>query len=142
MHLVLITSNYQPAVVVCGVGDCTRCLRHALESLGNHFAVITSAGSRTTETDVYRLSRTRGLPDTLKTCRIPHALKSDAVFLQYTPEHYGFGVTLKLLPLLHRLFPQEPRIMTTFHTLVGGRWISKPCAARQRRPTAKANRWM
>ena len=129
MRLVLITSNYQPATVVCGVGDYTRCLRHALESLGHHCAVITSARTRTTEAEVYRLPGTWGPRDTLTARRIVASLAPDAVFLQYTPEHYGFGVAFKLLPLLLRLFQRPPRIVTTFHTLVGGRWISRPYAA-------------
>jgi len=129
MRIALITAHYQPATVPCGVGDYTRCLRGALEALGHQSLVLTSVRTRTTEQNVHRLPGRWDRHDTLAAWRILRAARPDAVLLQYTPEHYGFGVAFKLLPLLIRRGGAALRTATTFHTLIGGRWISRPYAA-------------
>jgi glycosyltransferase involved in cell wall biosynthesis len=129
MRIALITANYQPATAPCGVGDYTRCLREALEALGHQGLVLTSVRTRTTEQDVHRLPGRWDSHDTLAAWRILRAARPDAVLLQYTPEHYGFGLAFKLLPLLLRWGAAAPRTVTTFHTLIGGRWVSRPYAA-------------
>ena len=129
MRIALVTAHYQPATVTCGVGDYTRCLRQAFESLGHPCAIVTSARSRSQEPEVYRIPGRWGLRDTLAAGRILRSLRPDAVALQYTPGQYGYGPTFKLLPLHLRRAPSRPLVVTAFHTLVGGRWIAKPYAA-------------
>jgi len=129
MKLALITARYAPATIPCGVGDYTRCLRAAFEVMGHPCAVLTSAGSLSAEGNVYRLAGRWGPQDSRAAIRILRKWAPEALFLQYTPEHYGFGVTFKLLPFLARRALPHTRIVTSFHTLVGGRWISRPYAA-------------
>jgi len=116
-------------MVPCGIGDYSRCLRGALQALGHQCAVITSIRSQSQERDVHRLPGRWDRHDTLAVTHILRAARPDAVLLQYTPEHYGFGLAFKLMPLLLRRGPAAPHTVTTFHTLVGGRWISQPYAA-------------
>jgi glycosyltransferase involved in cell wall biosynthesis len=129
MHIALIAADYQPAAVPCGVGDYTRCLRRALGALGHRTLVVTSARTRSGEPDVHRVSGRWGSRDTLKARRILRDARVEVVILQYTPEQYGYGPSLKLLPLLLCFGPAPPVSVTTYHTLVGGRWISKAYAA-------------
>lgn len=128
MRMAFITAHYQPATVACGVGDYTRCLRRALEGLGHSCSVLTSASSRSQEKDVYRVSGEWGARDLLAAWRILRAVNPEVMLLQYTPEHYGYGLVFKLLPALVRLRQRDTVVVTTFHTLVGGRWIAKVSA--------------
>jgi|GEM_PF-1390593 len=129
MHIALVTAHYPPATVPCGVGDYTRCLRGALEALGHQCLVVTSTSSRSGEKNVYPLAHDWGITDSLAVWRLLRREQPDAIFLQYTPEHYGYGVTFKVLPLLVRWTQRKTVLVTTFHTLVGGKWIAKPYAA-------------
>ena len=125
MRFALMTAQYQPASVTCGVGDYTRYLRRAFEELGHQCLVVTSSRTRSLEKDVYAVPGRWGLSETLSARRLLISNNPDAVILQYTPEHYGYGMVFKLLPMLIRLACSGPLVLTTFHTLVGGRWLSK-----------------
>jgi glycosyltransferase involved in cell wall biosynthesis len=129
VRFALVTADYQPAAVACGVGDYTRCLRRALEELGHPCLVLTSARSHSGEPDVQRLAGRWGPRETLAAWRALRRWRPDVVSLQYTPDLYGYGVAFKLLPLLLRWTRGSPRVVTTFHTLVGGRRVSGPYAA-------------
>jgi len=127
MRLVLITADYPPSAVPCGVGDYTRCLREALEGLGHLVEVFTStrcAGGP----GIHRLADGWGPGALCRALAVLRHTRPDAAFLQYTPEHYGFGCSFKLLPFLARVATPRTLVVTTFHTLVGGRRISKPNA--------------
>ncbi len=128
MRLALITAHYPPAEVPCGLGDYTRYLRAALDTDGHETLVITSMRSRATESATFRLADRWGLADLTRVVRVIRAQRPDAILLQYTPEHYGYGLAFKLLPLHLRWMRPAPVVVTTFHTLVGGRWISKVSA--------------
>lgn len=128
MRLALITAHYPPATVPCGVGDYTRCLRVALEALGHECLVVTSRRSLSREPGVFAIADRWGAGDCLRIWRLLRRERPDAVILQYTPELYGFGMAMKLLPWLLRWTQRGTATMTTFHTLVGGRWIAKPNA--------------
>ncbi len=129
MRFALLTARYQPAAVACGVGDYTRCLRRALEALGHRCLVITSAESASAEPDVHRLSGRWTGADAVAAWRLLRRTGPDALLLQYTPEQYGYGLGFKLLPLWLRATGARPLVITTFHTLVGGRAISRLYAA-------------
>ncbi len=128
MRVTLITAHYQPATVPCGVGDYTRCLRAALETLGHECLVVTSTRSLSRELRVFAVADRWGAADCLRAWRLLRRERPDAVILQYTPELYGFGVVFKLLPGLLRWTQRGTVVVTTFHTLVGGRWIARPNA--------------
>jgi len=128
MRIALITAHYPPATVPCGVGDYTRCLRAALEALGHECLVVTSKRSLSREPRVFAAADRWGAAECLRAWRLLRRERPDAVILQYTPELYGFGVAWKLLPGLLRWTLRGMMIVTTFHTLVGGRWIAKPNA--------------
>jgi glycosyltransferase involved in cell wall biosynthesis len=128
MRFALMTAHYPPATVPCGVGDYTRCLRAALEALGHECLVVTSKRSLSREPRVFAIADRWGTADCLRAWRLLRHERPDAVILQYTPELYGFGVAMKLLPWLLRWAQRGPVTVTTFHTLVGGRWIAKPNA--------------
>ncbi len=128
MRIALITAHYPPATIPCGIGDYTRCLREALESLGHQCLVITSVHCRSREKNVYPLALDWGFVDSLKVWRCFRYERPDAVFVQYTPEHYGYGLAIKLLPFIVRGTQRDTALVTTFHTLVGGRWVAKPYA--------------
>jgi len=129
MRIALVTAHYPPATVPCGIGDYTRCLRAALEALGHQCLVITSTSSRSGEKNVHPLAHDWGVADSLAVWRLLRREQPDAIFLQYTPEHYGYGVTFKVLPFWVRWAQRTTLLVTTFHTLVGGKWIAKPYAA-------------
>lgn len=128
MRFALMTAHYPPATVPCGVGDYTRCLRAALEALGHECLVVTSKRSLSHEPRVFAIADRWGAFDCLRVWRLLRHERPDAVILQYTPELYGFGVAMKLLPWLLRWAQRGMVTITTFHTLVGGRWIAKPNA--------------
>jgi glycosyltransferase involved in cell wall biosynthesis len=128
MRMALLAAHYQPAQVPCGVGDYTRCLRAALEQLGHDCLVVTSVRSHSQEPHVHPIADRWGLVDCLKVWRLLRKMRPDALIVQYTPEQYGFGIAFKLLPLLVRWTQRQTAVITTFHTLVGGRWIAKPNA--------------
>ena len=128
MRFALITSHYPPATVACGVGDYTRCLRAALEASGHECLVVTSTRSQSREPRVFAVAGRWGAADCLRAWRLLRRERPDAVILQYTPELYGFGVAWKLLPGLLRWTQHGTVIVTTFHTLIGGRWIARPNA--------------
>ena len=125
MRVALLAAHYQPALVPCGVGDYTRCLRAALEHRGHECVVITSVRSRSQESRVYPIADRWGLIDCVRVWRLLRELRPDVLVVQYTPEQYGFGFAFKLLPLLVRWTQRRTTVITTFHTLVGGRWIAK-----------------
>ncbi len=129
MRFALLTADYQPASVPCGVGDYTRCLRGALEELGHRCLILTSQRTQSREPDVYRVRGAWDARDMLAAGRLLRSLRPDVVVMQYTPEHYGFGLPFKLLPLRLRWAAPAPSVITTFHTLVGGRRIAKMYAA-------------
>lgn len=126
MRIALLAAHYQPALVPCGVGDYTRCLRAALEERGQECVVITSVRSRSQEPRVYPVADRWGLIDCVRVWKVLREVRPDLLVVQYTPEQYGFGMAFKLLPLLVRWTQQRTTVITTFHTLVGGRWIAKP----------------
>lgn len=128
MRMALLAAHYQPALVPCGVGDYTRCLREALEQQGHECAVITSVRSCSQESHVHTVADRWGLIDCVRVWTALRELRPDTLVVQYTPEQYGFGVAFKLLPLLVRWTQWRMTVITTFHTLVGGRWIAKPNA--------------
>jgi glycosyltransferase involved in cell wall biosynthesis len=128
MRFALMTAHYPPSTVPCGVGDYTRCLRAALEALGHECLVVTSKRSVSREPGVFAIADRWGAGDCLRVWRLLRRERPDAVILQYTPELYGFGVAMKLLPWLLRWTQRGMVTVTTFHTLVGGRWIAKPNA--------------
>jgi glycosyltransferase involved in cell wall biosynthesis len=128
MRFALMTAHYPPATVPCGVGDYTRCLRAALEALGHECLVVTSKRSQSREPGVFAIADRWGAGDCLRAWRLLRRERPDAVIFQYTPELYGFGVAMKLLPWLLRWTLRGTVTVTTFHTLVGGRWIAKPNA--------------
>jgi glycosyltransferase involved in cell wall biosynthesis len=125
MRIALVTAQYPPATIPCGVGDYTRWMRRAFEELSHQCLVVTSSRTRSVEKDVYALPGRWGLSETLAARRLLISNNPDAVIFQYTPEHYGYGMVFKLLPLLLRRASSGPLVLTTFHTLVGGRGISK-----------------
>jgi glycosyltransferase involved in cell wall biosynthesis len=125
MRIALLTAHYPPAAVPCGIGDYTHCLREAFETLGHQCFIITSECSHSQEKDVYRVAGRWGARDTLAAWRILRAIKPDVVMVQYTPEHYGYGVAFKLLPLQLRWAGWRAPVVITFHTLIGGRWVAK-----------------
>lgn len=129
MRLALLTAHYPPAEVPCGVGDYTRYLRAALVAAGHETLVITSVRSRATEPATFLLADRWGLTDLTRVVRVIRVHRPDAILLQYTPQHYGYGLAFKLLPFCLRWTDPAPLVVTTFHTLVGGRWISKAYAA-------------
>lgn len=129
MRFALVTAHYQPATVVCGVGDYTRYLRQALERLGHQCFILTSSSSRSDEKDIYRVFSRWGTRDLITAQRTLRAVHPDVVIMQYTPEQYGYGFMFKLLPLRLTRAGMCPLFVTTFHTLVGGRWIAKVYAA-------------
>lgn len=128
MRIAMVCPSYQPQDVTCGVGDYTRCLRAALEALGHECLVVTSKRSLSHEPRVFAFADRWGAGDCLRAWRLLRHERPDAVILQYTPELYGFGVAIKLLPWLLRWGQRRTVTVTTFHTLVGGRWIAKPNA--------------
>jgi len=125
MRIALITAHYPPATVPCGVGDYTRCLRAALEALGHECLVVTSKRSLSREPRVFAAADRWGAADCLRAWQLLRREQPDVVILQYTPELYGFGTAWKLLPGLLRWTLRGMVIVTTFHTLVGGRWIAR-----------------
>ncbi len=128
MRILLITAHYPPAAVPCGVGDYTRCLRAALADAGNSTLVITSVRSHAGEPGTFRVADGWGPQDLRRVLRLIRRERPDAVLLQYTPEHYGFGFAFKLLPFLVRTRAPDARFITTFHTLVGERRRAKVSA--------------
>ncbi len=128
MRIALLTAHYQPARTACGVGDYTRCLRHAFERRGHDCLILTSASTRTGEKDVHRLSGRWDLRDLSRAVDILTAARVDLVIMQYTPEQYGYGLLFKLLPIRLRMARPSAVFITTFHTLVGGRSIAKASA--------------
>jgi glycosyltransferase involved in cell wall biosynthesis len=128
MRIALLAAHYQPALVPCGVGDYTRCLRAALEQLGHDCVVVTSVRSYSQEPHVHPIADRWGLIDCVRVWKLLRGLRPDVLVVQYTPEQYGFGMAFKLLPLLVRWTQQRTMVITTFHTLVGGSWIAKPNA--------------
>jgi len=125
MRIALVTSHYSPASTPCGVGDYTRRLRAALAADGHDTLVITSVRSRATEPATFPLADRWGFADLARIARLIRIHHPAAILMQYTPEHYGYGLAFKLLPLYLRWTRPAPLVVTTFHTLVGGRWISR-----------------
>lgn len=121
MKLALITAHYPPATVPCGVGDYSRRLREAFAAQRHVTLIITSRRSLTREPGTFPLADRWDGKDLTRVARLIGRERPDVVLLQYTPEHFGFGVAFKLLPFLIRLRAPGPRVLTTFHTLVGGR---------------------
>ncbi|MBD3379948.1 MAG: glycosyltransferase [Candidatus Omnitrophica bacterium] len=126
MKICMIFSDYSPGREADGIGDYTRILVETLRSRGHDVRVVTSSRYTGWDRKVVRISHGRwGIRELRKVAAYIKKGGFDAVHLQYTPVSYGFGVAFKLLPLLVRLYSRKTCFVTTFHTFVGGRWVSK-----------------
>ncbi len=122
----MIYSTYPPNYQVDGIGDYTRILVAKLRERGMDVHVITSGRYAGNDPKVIKIGGgVWGIRELVKVFRKIREERFNVVHMQYTPLSYGFGVVFKLLPLLVRLSAHGIRFVTTFHTLVGGRWISK-----------------
>jgi lipopolysaccharide heptosyltransferase II len=126
MKLCLIFSHYPPSRQIGGIEDYSRILVNQFRKMGVNTSVITSGGYQGADEKVFKVGNSEWGYEALKTIiRIIHENKFDIVLLQYTPDAYGFGLSFKFLPLCLRFIKKKPFFITTFHTLVGGHWISK-----------------
>ncbi|MDD5634073.1 MAG: glycosyltransferase, partial [Candidatus Omnitrophica bacterium] len=130
MKICMVFPMYQPNYQRDGIGDYTRILVENLRALGHEVYVVASAGYKGNDKNVFKIFREKwGINEVKQICRLAREYKFDIVHIQYTPVSYGFGVAFKLLPLFIRLTCKGTKCVTTFHTLVGGKWISKVNAA-------------
>jgi glycosyltransferase involved in cell wall biosynthesis len=122
VNVCIVCPTYPPHAIPCGVGDYTRGLAEHLTELGTSITVLASTGHRASSpsrvrvlpvTDRWDRAATRSLVRRLT------AERFDAVNLQYTPELYGRGPWMKLLPAQIALRGGPPVVLTP-HTLVGG----------------------
>ncbi|MFQ5952351.1 MAG: glycosyltransferase family 4 protein [Candidatus Omnitrophota bacterium] len=130
MKICMIFPTYPPNYQVDGIGDYTEALVQKLRERGHDVFVITSGRYAGTDGKVIKIGggewRFRELIKVFKRIRKE---KFDVVNMQYTPVTYGFGMSFKFLPLLVKLSAHDILFVTTFHTLVGGGFISKINAA-------------
>lgn len=122
MNVGLVCPTYPPHDVPCGVGDYTKGLAEHLAELGASVTVLASTGHRgspgnrvrvVTVTDRWDRAAARALVRRLL------AERFDVVNIQYTPELYGRGLWMKLVPARLALRGRPPVVLTA-HTLVGG----------------------
>jgi len=110
-----------------GIGDYTRILVGVMRERGADVSVIASGRYSGSDPGVFKVGHSDnwGLAELSKTLKIIKNSRFDVVHMQYTPVSYGFGVVFKFLPLLVRIISPGTLFVTTFHTLVGGKSISK-----------------
>jgi glycosyltransferase involved in cell wall biosynthesis len=122
MKICMICPTYPPNDVPCGVGDYTRELTEHVAALGPSVTVVASTGHHAHSdarvpvvrlTDRWDRAAVRALRRRLTSERF------DAVHIQYTPELYGRGPWMKLLPAWLGLGGGPPVVLAA-HTLVGG----------------------
>lgn len=122
----MIFANYPPNRIYGGTEDYTRILVDGLREQFCNVKVITSSYYSGNDPDVYKIGGIAwGLKELFSALKIIRRERFDVVHMQYTPEVFGFGVVFKLLPLLLKFVYPSPLFVITFHTLVGGRWVSK-----------------
>ncbi len=125
----MVSPNYPPNTIACGVGDFTRELSREIVKLGNEIVVIASdqyiAERRSVEEGirVVPFGNHWNLLTLLKLFRFCMAEKFDCINLQYSSPLYGFSFKL-FFPLLRLLSP----VIISFHSLFGGpvynKWIA------------------
>ncbi|MDP8299344.1 MAG: glycosyltransferase [Candidatus Tantalella remota] len=126
MKILMIFPAYQPGYQKDGIGDYTRILVEELRDKGNDVRVIASGRYSGIDADVVKVGNGKwGRNELAATMKEIEGSGYDVVHMQYSPVSYGFGVTFKLLPLLVRLKARRTLFVITFHTLVGGRWVSR-----------------
>ncbi|MBU0479210.1 glycosyltransferase [bacterium] len=126
MKICMIFSNYPPNYKPGGIADYTRILVEKLRRSGFNVSVIASERYAGNDPKVFKVGSINwGLSELLEISKIAKREKFDILHMQYTPESYGFGISFKFLPLVLKIMSPKTRFITTFHTLVGGRWISK-----------------
>ncbi len=126
MKICIIFPAYPPGYQADGIGDYTRILVRRLRERGHDVYVVVSGRYTGNDENVIRAGDSRwNAPELLKVFRKVREARFDVVHMQYTPVTYGFGIVFKLLPLLLRLSAPDIFFVTTFHTLVGGKWTSR-----------------
>ena len=126
MKILMIFPTYQPSYQKDGIGDYTNILVEELRDKGNAVRVIASGRYSGSDGDVIKVGHgSWGWHELASTMKEIEDSGYDVVHMQYSPVSYGFGITFKLLPLLVRLKSRGTLFVTTFHTLVGGRWVSR-----------------
>jgi glycosyltransferase involved in cell wall biosynthesis len=139
MKVLLVVPTYPPNDVPCGIGDFASELAPRLAERGVSIAVAASTRYRGSAVEPIRVFRVteqwnrrgvRALVDLA--CRE----RFDIVNLQYTPELYGRGPWIKLLPVWLAL-ARGPRVVVTPHTLHGGyasaKWLAPAMLGAARR---------
>ncbi|MEA3490202.1 MAG: glycosyltransferase family 4 protein [Candidatus Omnitrophota bacterium] len=122
----MIFSIYSPNYQADGIGDYTRILVQKLRQRGHDVHVIASGRYAGDDQRVIKIGDGYwGIRELVKAFRKIREGRFDVVHLQYTPVSYGFGVTFKFLPFLIQISIHDILFVTTFHTLVGGKWISR-----------------
>ncbi|MBD3295850.1 MAG: glycosyltransferase [Candidatus Omnitrophica bacterium] len=129
MKICMIFPTYPPNYQADGIGDYTRILVEKLRDKGQKVSVISSGRYAGKDPDVIKVGGGRwSLKELVKTYRLIRDAKFDVVHMQYTPVTYGFGPVYKLLPVLVKAALPRTVFVTTFHTLVGGPWITRAYA--------------
>ena len=126
MKLCLIFPFYPPNHQIGGIEDYSRILVEKFRKLNIDTYVITSSHYTGSDEKVFTVgSLDWGVKELFQSVKIINREKFDVLLMQYTPVSYGFGIIYKLLPLVTRFLPKRTFFITTFHTLVGGKWTSK-----------------
>lgn len=120
----MLCPTYPPNDVPCGVGDYTRELATRLAGAGVSLTVVASQGhcpSPNPESGIrtIALAKTWDRRAIGALFRIIREQRFDIIHVQYTPELYGRGSCLKLLPLALTLRGGPPVVLAP-HTLIGG----------------------
>lgn len=121
LKICMVSPNYPPNTVKCGVGDYTRELCQAISMLGHEIIVIASNGYSWEETDnnisikVIPFTNRWGIKALIRLFIFLKAERFDLINLQYSPPLYGFWFKL-FIPVLRLAAP----VIITFHTVHGG----------------------
>jgi glycosyltransferase involved in cell wall biosynthesis len=126
MKICMIFPTYPPNYQTDGIGDYTRILVEKLRDKEQKVSVISSGRYAGKDPEVMKVGGGRwGLKELVKSYRLIRDGRFDVVHMQYTPVTYGFGPVYKLLPVLVKTVLPRTVFVTTFHTLVGGPWITR-----------------
>lgn len=118
MKICMMSPNYPPSPVKCGVGDYTRRLCEELSGLGHDVVVIASKQVIVESGGKIRIipfSDSWGLKTLIRLVRFVGSERFDLINLQYSPPLYGFLFKL-FFPILRLNSP----FIITIHTLYGG----------------------